>query len=1356
MNYLRLLAAAFMAVCVSCSPKQEEADDWGNEGEMVLSDRISNLNINSIEEDSFGHIWFGTDRGVNRYSVNEFQQFFHYSDSIGLPANIINNVFCDSKNRIWAGTSYGAARAGEDGSFIRVPTPELTHFVQEFAESADGGIFVNEGGALVAKYENDSAGLVPVLENMYNYGGVQRIFATADNRLVVVCLLQVRIYDAATLSLADSSVNSHLVYYSALCKNGDLYLSGAGNLSIFNINSRKMIPLPECIKGNAALMSADIEQMYPVGREGLLLNTARSGVFFFNIREGRLLRQSDPDFPFPMPSWKPKTFYVDSQGNLWTGSEDKGFHVSLRNNQLNARKDITAHFEGKDVLAMTLDSFGNLWVATKESGVEVYDQKKREFMKAHLEPYLTKGPIGTMECSGLGADKEGNVWMAFKSHFTVLKARMSGGKPSVSAQYFANWPCSIFVDESGTVWAGSFGSMIYKLDKGKETFENVFVTDPAIPDIGYTILTAMADLGRGNLMLGNAFLKFRRYDKADGRIDYMDIPDSCYTRIFGKWLIVPTVMKKDSFGQIWIGTRAKGLLCYYPEEKRLVKIPGAPCTDISSIEEDKQGNIWVSTLNGLGKYDRTVGKFSNYFNEDGIGCDQFNERSSCVLEDGTILFGSCKGISGLDPLLVLTRRTVPLIFEGLRVHGKEVKPSKNSPISKFMGASPQITLKHRENEFTIRYSALDYSDEERALYSYKLEGWNNYWVDAGHSHEASFAGIPAGKYVFRVKVSNMSDSIKEVESSIRVRIKPSPWMAWWACLVYLVALGAVAYGFYSLRRGYVLEKDATREAMMEKERQEEMNKINTTFFANIAHEFRTPLTMISGPVGLLEDNKSMDTEARRLLDIIRRSVNWMLQLVGQLMDAGKLTNGKLKARVAQTDVVAQMKELYSQFKINADIKGVEFIDAFSGEPLRAWIDSDKFRKILNNLLSNAFKFTPTGGKVTLSLDSIPADEAAASFGLVSAAARYLKVTVSDTGKGIPEEELEKIFERYYQLDNQSRGTYNWGTGIGLSFARALTELHHGKIKAGNLPSGSGAVFSFILPEDEEAYSEEEKKPVEGGEAYRLPDQVEEAAKGGGCEPAEETANGKPTILVADDDVDIANYLRILLSRDYNVVLCFDGQAAMEKMDEVNPNLVISDVVMPGKSGFELCRMIKSSMQHSHVPVILVTAKVTTESQVEGLGEGADAYVTKPFDPKYLLALVNSVLENRKKLQARLQSSTGAESLGEEQMLPQDKAFMNQLYKFMEGELGNPELDVTMMTEKMKISRTKFYYKVKGLTGENPSVFFKKYKLNRAKNLLKEGKYNMSEIADMTGFSSLSNFSTTFKKQFGVPPSEYKG
>ncbi len=653
--------------------------------------------------------------------------------------------------------------------------------------------------------------------------------------------------------------------------------------------------------------------------------------------------------------------------------------------------------------------------------------------------------------------------------------------------------------------------------------------------------------------------------------------------------------------------------------------------------------------------------------------------------------------------------------------------------------NPDINLKYDQNGFSISFAALDYSESERLHHYYKLDGFDQYWINAHNNKEAYYANLPAGTYTFRVRITQNDQSSIVGENAIRVIVHPAPWATWWAYTFYLIAGITILAFFIKAMWRIRAEKQAVLRAEQAKAQEQFINKMNMSFFANISHEFRTPLTMISGPVSLLYSSPDITGENKNLLRIVQRSVNRMLRLVNQMLDFNKLENDTLKLKVRPTEIVVLLKELTDIFRVNAESKSITMITNGLEGSFIAWIDEDKIDKIFTNLMSNALKYTPASGRINVNFDIVSGEDAV----------QAVKIEVINTGQ-IPDDKLEKIFERYYQISDEHGGIYNWGTGIGLYYARSLARLHHGSLTASNLKDDNKVMFTLIVPIGQSAYSEAERSHEQVNQLEAFP--LEENPLPVKSDP--DLDKEKKTIMVVDDDSEVAYYLEMLLGSDYQVVCRFNAESALEAITENAPDLILSDVVMPGKDGYWLCREIKESLQLCHIPVILVTAKTTIENQVEGLNVGADAYVIKPFEPHYLMALIKSLLNNREKTRSLLSRSTQTDKMDENVLSPQDNMFMTELYHLMESEISNPELDVTRMTQLLKVSRTKFYYKVKGLTGENPSVFFKTYKLNRAAELLKEGKYTISEIADMTGFNTLSHFSKSFKQQFGIPPSEY--
>lgn len=580
-------------------------------------------------------------------------------------------------------------------------------------------------------------------------------------------------------------------------------------------------------------------------------------------------------------------------------------------------------------------------------------------------------------------------------------------------------------------------------------------------------------------MVAGFYQPLKKINIGDLTTSLVDISEEDQKACIRRSVFIPTALHKDTYGAVWIGSVSNGLMCYYPKTGRMIPVPGTSCLDISGIEEDLQGNLWISTQYGLSKYDRTTKHFTNYYAADGIGGNQSYDRASCRLSDGTLVFGGTHGLTFFNPIDVPIKRNIPLLFSDLKIHNRLIRPQQNGQtISEHLSYSPDIHLEHDENSFSLSFSALDYSEYDRVHYQYHLEGFDNYWIDARNNHEAYYANLPAGEYVFHVKITNNDKSIVEAENSIHIKVYPAPWRTWWAYSIYFILATAIVLLFLRALLRIRTEKEAARHARLEKEQEQRLNRMNMSFFANVSHEFRTPLTMISGPVAQLCNTPDITGENKNLLYIVQRSVNRMLKLVNQMMDFNKLENDTLKLKVKRADIIASLQRLVDIFQVNAKNKNITLNTYGLEDTFLLWLDEDKADKIIGNLMSNAMKFTPTGGKISVCFDVITREEAAQLFKLTTEDkdTQYIKIAVANTGQDIPEDKLEKIFERYYQMANQTEGTYNWGTGIGLYYACSLVELHHGHLKASKPNEGNGAVFTLILPVNDLSYTEEEREP----------------------------------------------------------------------------------------------------------------------------------------------------------------------------------------------------------------------------------------------------------------------------------------
>lgn len=1319
----------FIFLLFSCTRSGKDLVSEVERQSPLVTNDISNQQITAFGEDGKGHIWIGTFRGLNKFSVNEYHQYFCTDDSLDIPDNHIQDIFLDSKKRLWISTVNGVCQYTDKDNFKNIRLSGNNRNGLRLSESSKGDILLTTLTG-ICLYNSSEECFEPAI---YDFDTLlSTAFVDAQDNCWVITSKDMRCYSLSNYKRTFSMKREEYCRASYLLKNGELWMAGNQSVSIFDVRQRKYLSLPEAIASHPVLSHAPVEYIYPY-ENGVLLCTQGRGVFYYDKTSKTVIHQGENGFPFEVPNFKISRMFNDSQGNLWIGSVDQGYAVHYRYKKLfNNNNYLSSYFKDKSVISLSADKHQNLWIATLMDGVFVYRFGNQQLEKIDRNELFGRGEGNTAYVNQLYvSDIDGTVWMTATSN-EVLKCKYEEGRFRVEQRYMVNVPMSIVEDDKQNLWIGTASSFLYVLRKGDKAFSRFPVFS------GYTFIPGLLPIGNGTI-LASAFYQPLKLVSADGTISEPKVNIQDFERCIQRSVFIPTDLYKDSSGNIWIGTVSNGLMCYSPESEKVTPFPGTTCTDISSIEEDRQGNLWISTLYGLSKYIPQTDKWINYYEADGLGGNQFYDRASCCLDDGTLVFGGTHGVTIFQPTNMQVRHDIPLLFEDIKIHNTLVRPGKGACIDRHLSYNPDINLKYDQNGFSISFAALDYSESERLHHYYKLDGFDQYWINAHNNKEAYYANLPAGTYTFRVRITQNDQSTIVGENAIRVIVHPAPWATWWAYTFYLIAGITILAFFIRAMWRIRVEKQAVLRAEQAKAQEQFINKMNMSFFANISHEFRTPLTMISGPISLLYSSSDITGENKNLLRIVQRSVNRMLRLVNQMLDFNKLENDTLKLKVRPTEIVVFLKELTDIFRVNAESKSITMITNGLEGSFIAWIDEDKIDKIFTNLMSNALKYTPAGGRINVNFDIVSGEDAV----------QAVKIEVINTGQ-IPDDKLEKIFERYYQISDEHGGIYNWGTGIGLYYARSLARLHHGSLTASNLKDDNKVMFTLIVPVGQSAYSEAERSHEQVNQLEAFP--LEENPLP--VKPDPDLDKEKKTIMVVDDDSEVAYYLELLLGSDYQVVCRFNAESALEAITESVPDLILSDVVMPGKDGYWLCREIKESLQLCHIPVILVTAKTTIENQVEGLNVGVDAYVTKPFEPHYLMALIKSLLNNREKTRSLLSRSTQTDKMDENVLSPQDNMFMTELYHLMESELSNPELDVTRMTQLLKISRTKFYYKVKGLTGENPSVFFKTYKLNRAVELLKEGKYTISEIADMTGFNTLSHFSKSFKQQFGIPPSEY--
>lgn len=1306
-----MMAMATLAM-TSCTRTN---DDYAtNSHSMTVSGDLSNQHVTAIAEDSTGYIWIGTERGLNRYDGSEYCQYFHNpADTTSLSSNFVSCLFVDSHRRLWVGGDGGVCVLTPQGAFHSIHSTQRYSNIHQIWETKDGRILVN---AIAQLYVYDPKGdslklAIDTFDPAHAY--VNHCFADARGDFWSVVNDNVRLFDGTTFRLKRDIATRMKPHYAYLCQNGELWIVEGKRLLVIDTRKGRIIP-SDSINVNK---DGTITTMCSSGNHTEFLY-GDQGLAIYDRTANRLTRYGEAGFPFEVPDDDISHLFIDSHHNIWIGFQSQG--IAVRSNEeerFNADRYLSNRLWQRSVVSLTHGTEAGddiIYLMTNRNELLRYDTRTQHLSTIDTRGVLRKPLPDEVEPSIL-VDRNCRLWVATVEK--VMVGQVVAGRYVVQHTFdeIKGRTACIAQGPSGRIYVGTGAKAFYQLNPGEKLFREV-----KLPVEGYIFPFKILERRNGDMVLGLALRNPLYLSQKTGRISTIPIaPD-------GNFRSLVTALMEDRNGIVWIGIRGQGVMRYNAQTQALSKVESLSCDEVCDIVEDNTGKVWISTLNGLNKYDDKTQTLVNYYATDGIGGNQFNQRAAIKLCDGRLIFGATHGVTIFNPAFKLEPSQAPLVFDNLSIDNHIVRASKGAPIDRTLSLQPKVKLNYRQHSFTVSFSSLNYKQHSEVHYFYKLEGYNRDWVDIRGAHEVYFASIPSGHYTLMVKAASDSQSADDASASLDVSIATAPWASWWAWLIYIAI--AVAFVYY-------LARNRLR-ALQERQRQ--------SFFANISHEFRTPLTMIAAPATQLADDEALTDHERRLASTIRLNAQRMLRLVNQLLDFNRLENDALRLQVSNCDVKALIRQAIDLFRSGIHDKDITLrLSGLDGELLMP-VDADKIDKVMTNLLSNALKYTPRNGEIICALRSED---------------NKLTVTVSNTGSHIPDDKLGKIFEKYYQVGKPR----NYGTGIGLYFSHRLMQLHHGEIHCQNTPDG--VCFTFSLPLND-IYSEDEhaKEPVtDQAKAYPLEpsarsskqsDSDSDAASSAKAPlPSEETSN--LNVFVVDDDPGIVNYLKLLLSPYYTVRYAYDAESALSDIGGVMPDLILSDVAMPGKDGYWLCQQVKDDLSTCHIPVVLVTAKTTKQDQLAGLGIGADAYITKPFDPDYLIALIKSQLDNRRRLQHTLSEKTNTKEVSDNQLNPQDKKFMDDLYALMERELANDELNINAITRELLISRSKLYYKIKGLTGMAPNAFFKSYKLNRAAELLKEGSHNVSEVAFMTGFSSLTVFSRNFKAHFGMTPTEYQ-
>ena len=758
--------------------------------------------------------------------------------------------------------------------------------------------------------------------------------------------------------------------------------------------------------------------------------------------------------------------------------------------------------------------------------------------------------------------------------------------------------------------------------------------------------------------------------------------------------------------------------------------------------------MWISTAYGLVQLDQ-AGNFTNYSFNEGLKNIQFHQKAALIDHHGTVFFGGNFGLTFFNASnLSQGEEDVPeVVFESLKILNQDIRPNdKTKILQRNINLAESITLNHQHQTFSIDYKGLDFIAANNLNYAYMLEGYDESWNYVGNRTFAGYTNLDPGIYAFKVKVQSKNGVWSDPPKTLTINIKPAPWKTWWAYLLYLIFFAGIIYVSFQLILKVKLYKKEIEVEHKERLREKEISKMKIRFFTNISHEFRTPLTLIKGNLDYLISDLSKRKISLPSTDGLKNSTDRLLRLVNQLLSFRQLESDTLKLEIREEEVIKITKKLLDSFHYSSAISNIKINLDTNFDQLTVPLDSDKYEKIITNIISNALKFSKKDGSILVKIEKVTFEDLKNRFQLKPNMRNYLEVSVIDHGKGIATDKINTIFDRFTHYESENKRDYS-GSGIGLNFTKRLIELHGGAIDV-TCNKRIGTCFSFVLPIDKKSYSSDVwyKKIVDSEIENHVP-------AGKGIEN-EVPVKSKVTILLIEDDVELNHFIKSALHDTYKVICAFDGEEGLSLAKNHTPSLIISDIMMPKRDGISLCHAIREDNIISHIPIILLTAKSEEESKVMGYKHGADDYITKPFGLEVLISRVKNLLDQRKNLMAYYKKALPIEQ-STAYVNEFEITFMKRINSIMEEKYATAEFNVNQLAEEMNMSRTNFYRKFLSVTEISPKDYITRYRINKSVEMIQKGVESFGDISYQCGFSSQSIFSVTFKKVKGISPLHYK-
>ena len=1354
---------------------------------LDISQGLSHNEVNCLLRDENGFLWIGTMSGLNRYDGYTFRVFKHdLRDTTTISDDYIDRIYEGPSHKLWIFTRNGInlydpltekfdRRGGDILGTLHIPDGNVGGSITDIKKDSLGNYWFVSATTGLYRYEPSTGHTTRFFHregdgsSLYSNSIASMSMDTGGNWWMVYRDGMMEKMEVATgriitriRALKDRFGGDSLTYHIFVDRQNDCWLYTYGSaMGVFYYNAATG-DLRHIEKGGSATsLNTNIVSGILQDDKGLIwIATDHGGINLLDKKDFSIRYMLNREYDDKTISQNSiNTIYLDREGIVWVGTFKKGlsYHQDdiMKFPLYRHRIPDARNQNYDDVNRFVEDPKGNLWIGTNGGGLLYFNRRTGHFTQ-YLHNPADPASLANDVIVSLCLDHEQKLWIG--TYFGGLdcfdgkKFRHYRHDPKDTGSLADDRVWEILEDSRHQLWIGTFSEGLDLLDRTKNAFKHYKPFAPNSVLSGY--ITGLMQDSHGNIWIATAY-GIDVLERASGRFVHYGHDTSHPGTSLSNDNTVSTC--EDGRGLIWVATR-EGLNVFDPVTGLFTifrKEDGLPDNTIVDILEDNNHGLWLSTPNGLSNAIVTMDtatrritcRFRNYDESDGLQGREFNENAAFKTSAGELIFGGANGFNLFDPQSIRHyNKSRPLILTDFQVFNKSVNIGEplngHIILHQSITTTKEITLRYNENVFSIEFAALDLSNPEKVKYAYRLEGFNRQWlVSNDKTRRATFTNLDPGEYVFKVRTADDKGGWNPEELALNIRILPPFWKTPLAYTIYgLLLIGALILG-----RRMILQRAHMRFAL-EQERKEahrlhELDRMKTRFFTNVSHEFRTPLSLILTPLDKII-RQTRDAGQQQQLHLIHRNARRLLNMVNQLLDFRKLEMQELRLNPGQGDIVKFIKELSFSFTDMAGKKNIDFSFQSALQSLDISFDQDKIERILFNLLSNAFKFTPEHGRIEVVLEIRPA----------SGPGRYLQLAVKDTGIGISKDKQDKIFERWFQSDIPG-SMLNQGSGIGLAITREFVKLHNGSIHVSSEPD-RGSCFTVLLPVPDDAVPLFETRPASEAIATS-PSSIASADV-----PAIPVVHGGPpghkkaTILLVEDNEDFRFYLKDNLKEIFTILEASDGKEGWQKTLGAHPDLVVSDISMPEMDGIDLCRKIKDDRRTTFIPVILLTALIGEEQQLRGLKTGASDYMTKPFNFEILISKIHNLLTQQDTARRTWQRQVQAHPAGVSVESPDEK-FVRLALDIVQKNISNADFSVEEMSRALYLSRVALYKRILSLTGQTPIEFIRSIRLKRAAQLLEKSSFTIAEIAYEVGFNNPKYFSRYFKAEFGMLPSAYQ-